>query len=148
MRYEREAQLFRGEEQINIRAKFASRSKDFFFRADLRACPCIALGGFKNAAGRIHCRQELAQRWHALGFLHLRQKLRVAFQIVIAIAMTVRISRPRKFQRLVVSPELHRKISFHTIWPELAAAPDSVQRSSLSALHAILRWRRSTRCLA
>src|SRR5437667_2198988 len=38
MRCEREAQLFRAEEQINIRAKFASRSKDFFFRADFRAC--------------------------------------------------------------------------------------------------------------
>src|SRR5436189_2612557 len=148
MRWEQKTQLFRGEQQINIRAKFAGSAKDFFFCADFITRPRIALGSFKNAGRRVHRRQKLAQLRHALGFLHLRQKLRVAFQIVIAIAMTVRISRPRKFQRLVVSPELHRKISFHIIWPELAAAPYSVQRSSPSALRESPPPQRSTRCSA
>src|SRR5439155_26311550 len=146
MRCEREAQLFRAEEQINIRAKFASRSKDFFFRADFRACPCIAFGGFKHAGGRIHCPQKLAQLRHALCFFHLRQKLRVTLQIVIA--GTIRGGRPGKFQRFTVSPKLHRKISFHIIWPELAAAPYSVQRSSPSALRESPPPQRSTRCSA
>src|SRR5438270_2827400 len=146
MRWEQKTQLFRGEQQINIRAKFAGRSEDFFFCTDFRAFPCIAFGSFENAGGRIHCPQKLAQLRYAFGFLHLRQKLRMAFQI--GVARTTSISRPRKFQRLIVSPELHGKISFHTISPELAAAPDSVQRSSLSALRASPGPRQSTRYLA
>src|SRR5439155_23073838 len=41
MRWEQKTQLFRGEQQINIRAKFAGRSEDFFFCTDFRAFPCI-----------------------------------------------------------------------------------------------------------
>src|SRR5207237_9810329 len=143
---EQTTNLFRGEHQINIRAKFAGRSEDFFFCTDFRAFPCIAFGSFENAGGRIHCPQKLAQLRYALCFFHLRQKLRVTLQIVIA--GTILGGRPEKFQRFTVSPKLHRKISFHIIWPELAAAPDSVQRSSLSALRASPGPRQSTRYLA